>query len=343
MNPAVRPVGRANPLNAPASIRTFVSAAENSWTLVCDLLTQTGVNRTTTGECLSKTWSPPFLREFKLSPHRHKKLSDIFLGRALKRGNRSNDASFESRFSYRADDVVLLSYPKSGSTWVRFILADVLAGKGDIHFLKTQLRIPELSASAADHGVDFERLPSPRIVRTHAMYFPECRKAVYLLRDGRDVMVSFYFHYQKFHGFAGSFLEFLEHAHRSCEWAPWDQHVDSWIFDNPTLDRVCVIRYEALLADTFREMKKIICFGKLNCSDDELRRSIQRCTFEKMQRIEKEKGLGYVDPGNTDIAFIRKGGRGHWREFFGQAEKSIFKERYGRPLIEAGYESSFEW
>jgi len=264
----------------------------------------------------------------------------VLFGRALNRRKRRDRTSFERRFAYRADDLVLVSYPKSGSTWVRFILADVLLGNGEVGFLKVQHRLPEISASAAEHGVDFESLPSPRIIHTHAVYVPECRTVVYILRDGRDVMVSFYFHQRKFHGFGGSFLEFLEYARRLSE---WDEHVDSWIFNNPTLERVCVIRYEALLADTFHEMKKLLSFGKLKCSDDELRGAIERCSFENMQRIEKEKGLGYVGAGDTDIAFIRKGGSGHWRELFGETEKSVFKERYGRTLIKAGYESSLDW
>ena len=258
--------------------------------------------------------------------------------KALNRKKKSR-GSFVAQFPYREDDIVLASYPKSGSTWLRFIVT-ALQADGEIDFLKTQLSVPELSNDAVRHGVDFEALPRPRFMRTHAEYIAQCPRVIYLLRDGRDVMVSFYFHYRKFQAFAGTFLEFLNHD--NLPWK-WDNHVESWIFSNPTLERVCVLRYEALLADTFGEVKKALRFAGVSIEDEQLRKAINECTFEKMKAVEKQHGLGYTDPGDPKIAFVRKGGHGNWRELFGDAEKQAFKERYGKALVKCGYESSLDW
>jgi hypothetical protein len=62
-----------------------------------------------------------------------------------------------------------------------------------------------------------------------------------------------------------------------------------------------------------------------------------------MKAAEEKRGLGYTQTGDATIAFVRKGGSGNWREYFGDAEKKIFKKRYGEVLIKAGYESSPNW
>lgn len=246
----------------------------------------------------------------------------------------------ERTFAYRPNDVVLASYPKSGSSWVRFILANLLTQSGEVDFLSTQLLVPELSKQSLKHGIDFESLPSPRILRTHALRFPESPRAVYLLRDGRDVMVSYYFHYKKFHEFAGTFLDFLESDIRRAE---WEEHVESWLFQDGRSEDVCVCRYEDLIADAFSEMKKMAEFIGLQFSDEQLRRAIEQSSIEKMRAVEQAKGLGISATGDTSIAFVRKGGSGNWREHFGDAEKKIFKQRYGETLIKAGYESAPDW
>jgi hypothetical protein len=246
---------------------------------------------------------------------------------------------FVAQFPYRPDDVVIASYPKSGSTWLRFIISHLQARKTEVDFLTVQHAVPEISPHAVEKGVDYQTLPSPRFMRTHAEFVAECPRVIYMLRDGRDVMVSFYFHHQKFENFDGTLLDFLKDERR----LEWDRHVESWLFQNPHLDRMCVIRYEQLMADPAGGVAKIAAFGGLKCSPAEIRRAVEESSFERMKAVEKKKGLGYSDPGRPEIAFVRKGGSGNWRELFGDAEKKVFKERFGRMLIKTGYESSLQW
>jgi hypothetical protein len=104
-----------------------------------------------------------------------------------------------------------------------------------------------------------------------------------------------------------------------------------------------VVRYESLLRHTAGEVKKILEFGGVPRSEQEIRNAVAESTFEKMKTMEQEKGLGYVEPGDKGIAFVRQGGSGNWRTSFGEAEKRVFKDRFGKALIKAGYESSMLW
>lgn len=255
-----------------------------------------------------------------------------------------DDNSFENTFAYKPDDVIIVSYPKSGSTWVRFTLANLLSQflerHEEVDFLRAQLLVPEVSSHASGNGVNFEALPRPRIMRSHALYNSRFPKVVYLLRDPRDVLVSYYYHFKKFYEFDGTLLDFLRSDLRKIQ---WDEHVNSWIFQSPSLANTCVIRYEHMLRDTFLEFQKIVHFSGLTCMPEDIRSAIEKSSFQRLRDLEERKGLGYVEQQNTQIRFIREGRSGAWQEHFGPAEKTYVKEKFGNILIRAGYESSLLW
>ncbi len=259
--------------------------------------------------------------------------------------NRHRAEPFENVFHYRPDDVVIVSYPRSGSTWLRFIMAhlihNMIPGEPkEVDFLRTQLIVPEISEEAHRKGADFETLPSPRIMRSHSLYNSHFPNVVYLMRDGRDVLVSYYYYFKKFQGFEGTLYEFLRCDARRVE---WDEHVNSWIYQNPSLSNVYVIRYENMLRDPFQEVEELAHFIGLERTAEQMRKAIEGSDFHTVRQIEERKGLGYTNAGNPKIRFIRKGGSGNWRDEVGEREKALIKQRFGNALIRTGYESSFQW
>src|SRR5207247_9249250 len=122
----------------------------------------------------------------------------------------------------------------------------------------SKLMVPLISYNRYKIDVNFHSLPSPRMMRSHALYSPRFPKVVYILRDPRDVLVSYYYHFQKFHHFDGTLLDFMQSDVRKVE---WDQHVTSCIFESPWLGNLCIIRYEDMLNDAFVQVEKIVRFG----------------------------------------------------------------------------------
>jgi hypothetical protein len=249
-------------------------------------------------------------------------------------------ASFENTFVFQPDDVVIVSYPKSGSTWLRFIIANLLKPHEEVDFLGMQLSVPEISLEACRNGADFAALPSPRVMRSHALYNRRFPKVIYLLRDPRDVLLSYYHHFRKFHQFDGTLLHFLRSDVRPVEWA---QHVNSWIFENPGLDNLCLLRYEDMLSDTLAEIQKILRFAGLSRTTADIQDAVEKSGFHRLRELEDRKGLGYVDHQNKEIRFIREGRKGGWQAGFGEEEKTYAKEKLGAMLIRTGYESSLLW
>ena len=149
-------------------------------------------------------------------------------------------------------DAFLVSYPKSGNTWLKFMLAHLLGGReADLDNDSTVI------ADVGSHRATPRVLPGGgRLIKSHEPYSsPQkrfYRKAIYLIRDGRDVAVSYYYTLIRRGLYEGDFGPFLRLflAGDVDGYGPWHEHVRSWL-ESPLHEdgSLLVLRYEDMLAD----------------------------------------------------------------------------------------------
>ena len=83
-------------------------------------------------------------------------------------------------------DVLFASFERSGNTWLRFVLMEILT-KDNAGFLNVNQILPEMGTHREMKPV----LPNGgRFIKTHESYRSEYKRAIYLMRDLRDVMLS---------------------------------------------------------------------------------------------------------------------------------------------------------
>src|ERR1700744_2321096 len=83
-------------------------------------------------------------------------------------------------------DVYLASYPRSGNTMLRFVLAEILSGIPS-SFDSIQRIVPEIGVHVHAHPL----LPGAgRLIKTHEPYRRKYKRGIYIVRDIRDVMLS---------------------------------------------------------------------------------------------------------------------------------------------------------
>jgi hypothetical protein len=95
-------------------------------------------------------------------------------------------------FVPRPDDVFIVTYPRSGTTWMQMILYQ-LTTDGDMGFPHIYEYCPWFERSSRS-GLAFEARPSPRLFKSHLPYKQVPKgpcKYIYIARDGRDVAVSY--------------------------------------------------------------------------------------------------------------------------------------------------------
>jgi hypothetical protein len=235
----------------------------------------------------------------------------------------------------RDADAFVASYPKSGNTWLRFMLGQLLSDE-EMGFDAVKVVIPPVGAHR--HGPRV--LPGGgRLIKTHESYRDPYRTAIYMVRDGRDVAISYYHHQLRQGTFEGEFSTFLTRFldGRADAYGVWHEHVASWL-DSPIARRgnLEVVRYESMRRDPLETMKRVLKALGVGASDEKVRAIIEANTMERMRR--KEGSATVVKTKRGDIPIVRKGSPGEWREVFSERDHENFLERAAPMLARLGYE-----
>nr|WP_259248920.1 sulfotransferase domain-containing protein [Salinibacter ruber] len=221
----------------------------------------------------------------------------------------------------QSDDIILTSFPKSGNTWIRFFLCNLISlqewGGETVTFPKLDATMPELGVSNLLR--QWPHATIPRIVKTHKSHWPVfqgCR-SILLVRDPRDVMVSYYNFEtgKREERFDGSFSEFIRHPKFGIE--AWCRHYISWRSNASVL-----LTYENLKANDVREFRRMLGAIDVEVEQNLIERAAERSQFENIKEVENNTGVrsdgDHFKEGNQ---FMRKGESRQWAEYF--SEKDI--------------------
>ncbi len=226
-------------------------------------------------------------------------------------------------------DVFVGAYPRSGSTWLRFLLLEVLSGQC-AEFDSVNALVP----SVGEHRGSPALLPgSGRLIKTHENYRREYRKAIYLVRDARDVLLSEYA-YQKAKGwfesdFDAYLLAFLKGKVNA--YGSWQQHVRDWTEAASRGDDVLVLRYERLRQDTVTELERLFRFIAVPVSRQQLEQAVDSNSLERMKAKEdKSKQL-------RQDRFVRSGSIRGWEGKLTPAQLQLIDRYAGASLAILGY------
>lgn len=240
----------------------------------------------------------------------------------------------------RPDDVFLVSYPKSGNTWMRFLVGNYLTNC-KINFFNIDLVIPDIHFNPQQcEDVTLQ----PRFIKSHKSYTPAYPKVVYIFRDGRDVAVSYYYYMKKKRKITSdtSFSNFLETFAKNGAggFGNWSNHVKSWVKKAST-GSVVLIKYEDMLFDAARELKKVIQFANIKAEQDRIINAVRASLFEEMQQLEVKENDSYFftryKAGTEEVRFIRKGQAEGWRSHFSKDDENLFLKFNGKTLKKLGY------
>ncbi|MGC9453705.1 MAG: sulfotransferase domain-containing protein [Phycisphaerae bacterium] len=231
-------------------------------------------------------------------------------------------------------DVFVVSYPRSGNTWVRFLLANLLRARDGkpVDFYTLPLYVPDLHIE--EHRDIVRRMEPPRLLKTHDLPAGYMRRVIYLLRDGRDVAVSHYVYLKSLGRFDGSFMEYLESPRGPRRWA---RHVSEWL-DARDDRALLVVRYEDLKSETAGQLRRMAQFAGLPADTEDIERAVERSNFESMRKLQDTNGRPYSNSGQ--LQQVRKGTAGQWRDWFDDAHIEVFNRCAGDVLRKLGYEDN---
>lgn len=205
------------------------------------------------------------------------------------------------------NDVFLVGYPKSGNTWLQNLVAGLMYGvcSDALPGRLVQELVPD-----THYKKHYQRFNEVTCFKSHHLPRKEYRRVIYIVRDGRDALVS-YWHYHK--ALTGNELKFETMIESpTFGYGTWAEHVSTWL-DNPFNARFLLLRYEDLLLDGVSQLRKICDYIGLNKSKEELERLIKANQFDSLKEKEEKLGFGH-GAWKTDKPFFRRGQIGSYKD-----------------------------
>jgi Sulfotransferase domain len=227
-------------------------------------------------------------------------------------------------------------FPKSGGTWFSQMLAELL----NVPFYR---------------NTESQKLRKS-VVAGHRLYSPNFKNVTLVFRDGRDVLVSAYYHflfkndinrsftitkhrnnlrfadYEDIQSNLPRFIEymFVDYTRQGMHFS-WSQFIDSWWEKDAHH-----VKYEDLLArpvPTLRSAAERLVNESF--SDEQIQAVVDKFAFKKM--------AGRNAGEENKSSFVRKGIAGDWRNNFSHEACQVFAQFAGEHLIRLGYEKDSSW
>ncbi|KAK6177902.1 hypothetical protein SNE40_012774 [Patella caerulea] len=248
-----------------------------------------------------------------------------------------------SSLQLRDDDVILCSFPKSGTHWSFEICRLLLNGRLDIDIKPKGCLFADWRPESELNEVD-----SPRIINTHVRFdrLPsdvetKKPKIVYIRRNPKDLVVSFYHHIRKIEGYHydGDFKDFLPLFSNGVSYGSWFDYVLEWeriIANNQELS-ILDITYEDLKEDPIKEIRRLSDFLGVQRNEDFFEEIKEFCNFSTMKDRFKDK-MGIKD--GHDI-FYRRGEVGDWKNWFTVAQNEWFDQLYREKMADSKLKFKF--
>jgi aryl sulfotransferase len=268
------------------------------------------------------------------------------------------DSTRWNDFEFRNDDIVIASWGKSGTTWVQQIVGQLIfKGREDISV--TDLA-PWLEMPAVPKDEVFAMLEAQthrRFIKTHlpvdALVFSPQAKYLYVARDGRDALWSFYnthshgnrLFYRSLNaksGYQGAPIEpppddVRQYFHDWLEkdgfpWWPFWSHVQSW-WDIRRLPNVMLLHFNNLKADMPGEIRQIAEFLNIEIEENTWPSIVEHCGFDYMKAhaAETVPFANLIFDGGAQT-FINKGINGRWRDVLTAEDNKKYQDHAERNL-----------
>lgn len=237
----------------------------------------------------------------------------------------------------RYDDIYLVSYPKSGNSWVSYLIVNTIIKylnlNLNVNFFNMHFFIPDIHISRdIDPNLSFP--PFRRIIKSHAAFNPFYRYVFLLLRNPIDTMISNYYYRINLDQYAGTISSFIRDKRYGIK--KWAAHTESWLEKCYPAQSIHLFYYEHFIKDPEDELKRLFNLMGFNPSNNIIKGSIEISRFDNMRIIEKET-QNYSVTKYDKFSFVRKGKTGQWKKELKQEDVDYILGVAGKLMEKLGY------
>jgi len=235
------------------------------------------------------------------------------------------------------EDTFVISYPRSGSTWLRFLLYESLSGEPS-EFERVHLSIP-----AVGKHFDAPRLlpDGGRLIGSHEMFCDGPRKIVYIVRDPRSIVISQYRLRRRQGVEQRDFQTFVEAfaTGRGNPFGSWAEHTSYWL-SGESAQRGCLhlVKFEDLRNDPEASLSAALRFLGTHQNPEAVATVVSNNTVEEMQAKEDRAPQEVFRRAKRhDVRFVNSGLVGGWSSRLTSAQKQLIEINARDEMVELGY------
>ena len=238
-------------------------------------------------------------------------------------------------FKYRDDDILIMSHPKTGSTWAQETVwlmvhdLDIVTSKN----VSKRIRTPAIK-KLQDESFGkkfFENMQGRRVIKCHIpfVFLPdnllERCKVIYMARNPKDTAVSFYHHLKRKGHFEGDFRQFAEYFRAELlHYSYWDHLHAAW--ERRHHRNMKLLWYEDMKEDTRGVIDQLAEFLHHPLSREQKILLCEQVEFSNMKKnVNAYNNTGYNNNA-SEIHFMRKGVVGDWVNHFDEETNQDFNE-----------------
>lgn len=250
-------------------------------------------------------------------------------------------------------DIVVVSFGKSGRTWLRVMIS---------HLFRLKYDLPENAVLGFDNFHNLNR-EVPRTFFTHDNYIKDFtgdstsktpfydKRVILLARDPRDVAVSQFFQW-KFRlktskvainnyppqGSEISLFDFVMGDNGGSMQAVTD-YLNLWARESHKLKYFHLLRYEDLRARPREELRSLLDFMQVAATEAQVNGAVDYSSYENMKKMESAQQFRMAggrmmprDKDNPDSYKVRRAKVGGYRDYFTDEEVAAIDRRLADTL-----------
>ena len=273
------------------------------------------------------------------------------------------------------DDTFIVSFPRSGNTWTRFLVANLVHTENPVTFVNIERVVPDIHAHSRRY---LKSVPRPRILKSHEYFDPRYKRLLYIVRDPRDVAVSSYhFHLKQrqieegypivryvsdfvagtvwsSYGSWGQNVSTWLITHRNPTrphgipaekeraFGTWGENVTSWLAARENTNEFLMLRYEDMVEDPHGQLSRVASLLNIEATPERIARSVELSNADHMRKLEKTEGSKWQMTKSTrkDIPFVRNAVRDGWKSALPSESVAQIESAWGSIMTQLGYELS---